>query len=230
MRRGSIIATLTSVLLVAPPAWAGDPPVQRPSVPEPAPPTAPAPAPAPVEPAPVESAPVEGAPVETAPVEPAPAEAPVAEAPAEVPAEVPAEAPPAAEPTPAPVLDDADPYDDEVTEAEVASATPSDADRREIQIRRSQTAIAAGSIAALGGFVLIIAAGVEGAKPDCKFGLDDCANAPRPRLTTGLGIGAAVLLAGGAALLGVGIYRLRRLRASVAVDGRSAGLVLSGRF
>ena len=107
---------------------------------------------------------------------------------------------------------------------------PSDADRREIQIRRAQTAIAAGSIAALAGFVLVIAAGVEGAKPDCKFGLDECSNAPRPRVTTGLAIGAAVLLAGGGTLLGVGIYKLRRVRASLAVDGRSAGLVLSGRF
>jgi hypothetical protein len=227
MTRGSMIATLTSVLLVAPPAWAGDPvPVQRPNAPVAAPPTAEPVAPEPVAPEPIAPEPIAPEPI-------APGETPVsvdpaapAEAPVESAGSQPAEL--AAEPPP-PVIDDADPYD-EVTEDEVAAATPSDADRREIQLRRSQAAIAAGSVAVLAGLVMVIAAGVEGAKPDCKFGLDDCDNAPRPRVTTGLAIGAAVLIAGGGTMLGVGIHKLRRVRASLAVDGRSAGLVLSGRF
>lgn len=224
MTRGRMIAMLASVLLVVPPAWAGDPvPVQRPNDPEATPPASLAPEPvAPVE-AESPAAPSEPAP---APEPEAPVEAPVA---SEAPASEPAVEPAAPTEAPPPIPSDEEFYG-EVTEEEVAAATPSDADRREVQIQRSQAAIAAGSIAALAGLVMIIAAGVEGAKPDCKFGLDDCSNAPRPRVTTGLAIGASVMLAGGGTLLGVGIYKLRRLRASVAVDGRSAGIVLRGRF
>jgi hypothetical protein len=227
MTFGSMVALWLSGLLVAPPAATSDPvPVQRPNV-------APPPSAAPPEPiAPIEPiAPEPIAPEPIAPVE-APAEAPVDAAPTDAPAESPAESvvptEASAEPAPAVVITDEDL--DEVTEAEVAAATPIAADRREAQIRSAQTMIAAGSIFAIGGFVMAVAAGVEGAKPDCKFGLDDCSNAPRPKVTTGLAIGATIGLAAGAALLGVGIYKLRKVRASVAVDGRTAGLVISGRF
>jgi hypothetical protein len=217
MRAGPWVATLTSVVLIAAPVAASEPvPVQRPgaAAPEAAPPTA-EPAPPAVEPT-AEAAP----PAEVAPaVESSPASTPTESAPAE---SAPAEPPPPAAPF------EAD--DDEVTEAEVAAATPTEADIREIKLRRAQSMIAVGAVAALAGFVMAVAAGVEHAKADCKFGLDDCANAPRPAVTKGLGIGGAIGLVGGAALVGIGVYKLRKLRASVAVDGRSAGVVLSGRF
>jgi hypothetical protein len=228
MTFGSMVALWLSGLLVAPPAATSDPvPVQRPNV-------APPPSAAPPEPiAPIE--PIAPEPIAPEPIAPepiAPVEAPVDAAPTDAPAEPPAESvvttEASAESAPAVVISDEDL--DEVTEEEVAAATPIDADRREAQIRSAQTMIAAGSIFAIGGFVMAVAAGVEGAKPDCKFGLDDCSNAPRPKVTTGLAIGATIGLAAGAALLGVGIYKLRKVRASVAVDGRTAGLVISGRF
>jgi hypothetical protein len=223
MTFGSMVALWLSGLLVAPPTATSDPvPVQRPS-------EAPPPSAAPPEPiAPIE--PIAPEPIAPEPI--APAEAPVDAAPTDPPAEPPGESvvttDASAEPAPAVVITDEDL--DEVTEEEVAAATPIDADRREAQIRSAQTMIAAGSIFAIGGFVMAVAAGVEGAKPDCKFGLDECSNGPRPKVTTGLAIGATIGLAAGAALLGVGIYKLRKVRASVAVDGRTAGLVISGRF
>ena len=218
MTFGSMVALWLSGLLVAPPTATSDPvPVQRPNV-------APPPSAAPPEPI----APIEPIAPEPIAPEPAPVDAAPTDAPAEPPAESVVATEASAEPAPAVVLTDEDL--DEVTEEEVAAATPIDADRREAQIRSAQTMIAAGSIFAIGGFVMAVAAGVEGAKPDCKFGLDDCSNAPRPKVTTGLAIGATIGLAAGAALLGVGIYKLRKVRASVAVDGRTAGLVISGRF
>jgi len=103
-------------------------------------------------------------------------------------------------------------------------------DRREREITRGQTMIAIGSVAAMGGLFMIMGAGVEAAKPDCKFGLDDCSNAPRPAVARGLGIGGAVLVAGGSTLLGFGIHTLRRARAGFVVDGQTAGIVIRGKF
>ncbi len=229
MTFGSMVAVWTSAWLIAAPAATSDPvPVQRPSA---APP--PSAAPDPIAPTEAPAAPPTAAPTE------APSEAPT-EAPSDVPTEAPVEAPVEATPTeavssevavgaPAPVVV-ADDDLDEVTEEEVAAATPIEDEQREAKIRRAQTMIAAGSIAAIGGFVMAIAAGIEGAKPECKFGLDDCSNAPRPNVTAGLAIGATIGLAAGAALLGVGVYKLRKVRASIVADGRTAGLVISGRF
>lgn len=233
MTFGSMVAVWTSAWLIAAPAAPSDPvPVQRPNA---APP--PSAAPDPIAPTEAPAAPPTAAPQE-APSE-TPPEVP-SEAPPEVPADAPAEASVDATPTesissevavgaPAPVVV-ADDDLDEVTEAEVAAATPIEDEQREAKIRRAQTMIAAGSIAAIGGFVMAIAAGIEGAKPECKFGLDECSNAPRPNVTAGLAIGATIGLAAGAALLGVGVYKLRKVRASIVADGRTAGLVISGRF
>lgn len=231
MTFGSVVAVWTSAWLVAASAAPSDPvPVQRPSA---SPPTA---VPDPVAPPATPAEPPTAAPTEAPPEAPTetPAEAPVdagTEAPTDTPVEAaPVEPEPIAAETavgaPAPVVTD-DALDDV---EEDSNAIAIDDDKRETKIRRAQTMIAAGSIAAIGGFVMAIAAGIEGAKPDCKFGLDDCDNAPRPNVTAGLAVGATLGLAAGAALLGVGIYKLRKVRASVVADGRTAGLVISGRF
>ncbi|HWB73365.1 MAG TPA: carboxypeptidase-like regulatory domain-containing protein, partial [Nannocystaceae bacterium] len=78
-------------------------------------------------------------------------------------------------------------------------------ERRDKLERRSSTMIAAGAVSALAGFVMVVAAGVEANKAPCKFGEDDCANAPRPAVAKGMGIGGALALAGGATLVLVGV-------------------------
>lgn len=102
-----------------------------------------------------------------------------------------------------------------------------DRERRE---RRAQVMLSGGAIAAVAGLLLLVGAGVEHNKPACKFGLDDCANAPRPRLAKGLAVGGALAVVGGAVLVGFGAHRLRKLRAGVQADATSAALVVHGRF
>ncbi|MBX7080521.1 MAG: carboxypeptidase-like regulatory domain-containing protein [Nannocystaceae bacterium] len=116
-------------------------------------------------------------------------------------------------------------------ELAVAPASPVfDLEHHERKIERAGLMIAAGSVAALGGLLMIVAAGVEANKPECMFGLDDCANAPRPEFARALGIAGGVVLAGGAALVGVGIARRHRLRAQLRGDWTSIGVTVSGRF
>jgi hypothetical protein len=103
-------------------------------------------------------------------------------------------------------------------------------ERREKVERRAAVMLATGAISAIGGFVMVIAAGIEANKPPCMFGLDDCSNAPRPAVAKGMGIGGAVLMAGGAALITFGALSRRRLRAAVAADSQSVGVTLRGRF
>lgn len=95
---------------------------------------------------------------------------------------------------------------------------------------RSSTMIAVGSIAAIGGLVMIIGGIIEANKPPCMFGLDECSNQPRPAVAKGMGIGGAVALAGGAALVGFGVAKRLRLRAAIEADNTHAALVLRGRF
>ncbi len=119
------------------------------------------------------------------------------------------------------------------TERELAVAPASpvfDLEVHERKIERARLVIAGGSVAALGGLLMIVAAGVEANKPECMFGLDDCANAPRPAFARALGIAGGVVLAGGAALIGVGIARRHKLRAKLRGDLTSIGVTVSGRF
>ncbi|MEX1361746.1 MAG: carboxypeptidase-like regulatory domain-containing protein [Nannocystaceae bacterium] len=108
--------------------------------------------------------------------------------------------------------------------------TTEELDRRRFEAARAHTMISIGGVSGVAGLLLLIGAAVEGAKRECQFGLDDCAAAPRPALTRGLAIGGAILVSGGAALVGLGVHRQRKLRASIAADDRSAAIVLTGRF
>jgi hypothetical protein len=103
-------------------------------------------------------------------------------------------------------------------------------DRREREASRARSMLAIGGVAAVGAMILFIAAGVEGAKHDCQFGLDDCARAPRPKVTAGLAIGGGILAVGGGTLIGLGAHRLRKLRASIAVQDGTLALRVAGRF
>lgn len=108
--------------------------------------------------------------------------------------------------------------------------TTEELDRRREEETRAQTLLSVGGVSALGGILLLIGAGVENAKRDCQFGLEDCPAAPRPQVTRGLAVGGLVALVGGTALVALGVHKKRRLRASIAADDRSAALVLTGRF
>jgi hypothetical protein len=103
-------------------------------------------------------------------------------------------------------------------------------DRRRIDDQRARTLIATGSVAGAAALFMLIGAAVEANKPECKFDLDDCAAAPRPNVTRGLGIGGAVLAIVGGTLIGVGVHKLRKLRARVELDDRAVALVVGGRF
>ncbi len=119
------------------------------------------------------------------------------------------------------------------TEAELAqlyAASTDDLDRIDRELRRAQALISIGAVATTAGLLMLIGAATEAAKPPCKFDLDTCANAPRPRMARGLGIGAAVTLVGGATLIGIGGHRRHRLRARIDADAKNVALTVSGRF
>lgn len=101
---------------------------------------------------------------------------------------------------------------------------------RERKERSAQAMLSGGAIAAVTGLLLLVGAGVEYNKSDCKFELETCANAPRPQLAKALAVGGAFALVAGATTLGFGAHRLRKLRASVQASTTSAALVLVGRF
>jgi hypothetical protein len=103
-------------------------------------------------------------------------------------------------------------------------------DRRTAEERSARTMLAVGGVGAVGALGLIVAGIVEGAKHECMFGLEDCARAPRPALAAGLGITGAVLAVGSGTLLGVGTYRLRKLRARIEVEDGAVAFVVGGRF
>lgn len=119
------------------------------------------------------------------------------------------------------------------TDAELAqlyAASTDDLDRIDRDLRRAQALISIGAVATTAGLLMLIGAATEAAKPPCKFDLDTCANAPRPRMARGLGIGAAVTLVGGATLIGIGGHRRHRLRARIDADAKNVALTVSGRF
>jgi len=208
-----IIVVLSGIL-------AADPPMQRPT--GGLPPSATAADAAEVGATPAESGP-EG--VEPEPTEPEPTgrggpltpPEPAEPDPAEP---EPAPDPAAPEPVPAPVID---------LEAEYAASTDV-FELHDRKIRRSQAALGGGAVLAIAGLVMLIGAATEAAKPDCKFGLDTCRNAPRPRVARGLGVGAGIALAGGGSLVAWGLVRRHRLRTSVVGSGDSVAVTLRGRF
>lgn len=121
----------------------------------------------------------------------------------------------------------------QATRLDFRVAPPTDTaelDRRRDEATRAQTLMSIGGVSAIGGVLLLIGAAVENAKRDCLFGQDECAAAPRPQVTRGLAVTGALFTAGGAALVGLGVHKHRRLRASISADDRSAALVISGRF
>lgn len=108
--------------------------------------------------------------------------------------------------------------------------TTEELQRRDREEAQARTMLAAGGILEVGALALLIGAGAERAKADCKFGLEDCPSSPRPGVALGLGLVGGLFAAGGAALLGVGAHRLRRLRASVAVEDGALAVLVAGRF
>lgn len=119
---------------------------------------------------------------------------------------------------------------DPVDLAQAYASTTHDLDDRDRQLRRASSLIAGGAVAATAGLVMLIGAATEAAKPECKFDLDTCANAPRPAVARGLGIGSAIALAGGAAMIGYGLHRRHRLMTSFGADANSVAMTVSGRF
>jgi hypothetical protein len=98
------------------------------------------------------------------------------------------------------------------------------------ELARGRAMVSVGGVAAATAVFLLISAGVEAAKPPCRFGPDACENPPRPNLIGAFaGVGAALLL-GGSTLVVAGARRIRRVDARLVVDGRRAGLSVSGRF
>jgi hypothetical protein len=103
-------------------------------------------------------------------------------------------------------------------------------DRERRQLDRGRAMIAVGGVAAVTAVLMFISAGVEAAKPQCRFGPDACENPPRPALIGSLaGIGG-VLSIGSAVLIVAGVRKIRRVDARLQLDGRSAAVTVTGRF
>jgi hypothetical protein len=204
----SILAVVLSSMLIAP-----EVPIQRPGT---APPDTAAPS--------VESPSTGAPPTDAAPTdEPAPA---VEAAPEPTPTVEPAPAEPAVAPTSA----DLDLAMDDDALAKAYAESSDELDARDKKLRRANSMIAIGAVTATAGLVMLIGAVTEANKPDCKFDLDTCANAPRPAVARGLGAGAGIALAGGLALVGVGAFKRYKLRPSVDANATSVAITLRGRF
>lgn len=108
-------------------------------------------------------------------------------------------------------------------------STTLDEERRR-ELARAHTMIVAGSLGIIAAALMFVSARVEGTKPDCNFGLDDCSDRPRPGLATGLGVAGGILTAGGTALIVVGAWKNRRIRARFDLDRQGASVNLTGRF
>ena len=188
-------------------------------------------------------APVEAAPPPTEQAPP-PTAAPVAGPPTAAPAPSPAPEPtlaappepqplaqphPQPEPGPEPEPDPLAVSDDEPIEwYPTVDATPT----REQKIRTARTMIAAGGVMGVGSFILLVAGRVEANKPECMFGLESCADAPRREVARGLYIGGGLLAAGAIGFVTAGLLRMHKLRAGVFADAdtETAGVTLRGRF
>lgn len=103
-------------------------------------------------------------------------------------------------------------------------------EREQRALNRGRAMISVGGVAAVTAVLMFISAGVEAAKPDCRFGPDACENPPRPRLIGALAGMGGVLALGGAALVVVGARRVRRVDARLQLDRNAAALTVSGRF
>jgi hypothetical protein len=108
--------------------------------------------------------------------------------------------------------------------------TTEELDRRRDEEARARTMMSIGGVLAVGALGLLIGAGVERAKHECMFGLDDCPSAPRRNLAIGLGVSGAIAAVTGGVLIGLGIHRVRRLRASIAVQDGEVAFVALTRF
>jgi hypothetical protein len=101
-------------------------------------------------------------------------------------------------------------------------------ERRELT--RGRVMISVGGVAAATAVFMLISAGVEAAKPECRFGPDACENPPRPGLIGAFAGAGAALLLGGGAMVVAGVRRVRRVNPGLHLDGRSAGVSVTGRF
>ncbi len=98
------------------------------------------------------------------------------------------------------------------------------------ELRRAQLVASAGGVLIAGGIMMGITAALEAQKPDCPLDQTDCNFAPRPKIAGGLGIGAAVSIASGTALVVLGVRGIRRARPAVYVTPHTAGVSMSMRF
>lgn len=115
-------------------------------------------------------------------------------------------------------------------DGESDGATVIDLDRYDRPLRRANTMLSAGGVVAAIGGLMLIGAVTEAGKAPCKFDLDSCPNAPRPSVTRGLAVGAAIGLIGGGALVAAGLVKRRKVRARIEADAKQVGLAFVGRF
>jgi hypothetical protein len=103
-------------------------------------------------------------------------------------------------------------------------------EREERELVRSRVMLSVGGVAVATAVLMFISAGVESAKPACRFGPEGCENPPRPGMIGALAGVGGVLALGGGTLLVAGTRRMRRIDARLLVDGQTAGLSVRGRF
>lgn len=163
---------------------------------------------------------------------------PVPHAPAPTTQALPAEAPPAQ----APPADDDDPFGDQADEEPWPDDEPeADVDAEPLPdydpLRDSPQALRArhwvrtgiGTLAA--GGALLIGAIIVGASDPCyRPAGNSCQVEARNRAALVMGVPAAILVGGGAAMLGVGLTRQRRLAIDLQASLTSLGVRVRGRF
>lgn len=97
------------------------------------------------------------------------------------------------------------------------------------ELHRPRLAIGGGAVLIASGLFMGVASGLEASKGACAFGLDDCANSPRPEVAAALGVAAGASLIGGSVLVAVGVKGMRRARAGVyaSAEGGGASMTLT---
>lgn len=98
------------------------------------------------------------------------------------------------------------------------------------EFRRATLVASAGGVLIAGGIFTGVAAGLEAQRPDCPLGQSECNFGPRTDIATGLGVAAAISIAGGTALVVLGVRNMRRARPTAYMTPRSAGVGMAMAF
>lgn len=98
------------------------------------------------------------------------------------------------------------------------------------ELHHPRLVASAGGVLIAGGIFMAVAAGLEAQRPACPLGQSDCNFGPRTDMATGLGVGAAVSIVGGTALVVLGVRSMRRARPTAYVTPRSGGVGMSMSF